>query len=329
MRAILIAAAMTLSLVPVAAAAADRDISLAAGKGQIHGSLRTPEGFKHGPAVLIIAGSGPTDRNGDSTVPGVTPGAYRLLADALEKAGIPSLRYDKRGIGASASVLVGDQPMNAANAGAAEAGLKITTFSDDAALLATRLAAEPGVSCVVILGHSEGSLLGLLAAQKVPVCGYISVAGAGRPIEQVLLEQLNGKLPPDLAVKVQATIDALKAGKTVADPPIPALFRPSMQPYLISWFPLDPAVEIGKVKAPVLILQGDNDLQVSVADAERLAKARPDGKLVIVKGMNHVLKIAPTDPAANIAAYADPALPLAPELVSAIVGFVNAAGARH
>lgn len=328
MKHILLAIA-ALAALATTASAAEREVVIPAGKGELHGTIQTPEGFTRGPAVLLIAGSGPTDRNGDSTVPGVKPGSYKLLAQALEKAGIVTLRYDKRGVGASMSALLGASAPTPANAYAAEADLRFTDIANDAAAMSTRLAREPGVTCVVILGHSEGSLVGMLAAQQVPVCGYISVSGLGRTADHSLLEQLAASAPAPAMGQITAVVESLKAGKLVPDAPFPALFRPSVQPYLISWFRLDPAVEITRVKAPVLILQGDNDFQVSVAEARALAAARPDAKLVIVPGMNHILKIAPTGRAANAATYADPALPLAPELVSAIAAFVKAAGARH
>ncbi len=311
-----------------AAMATDREVSVPAGKGDIHGAVRIPAGFTGGAAVLVIAGSGPTDRDGDSAM-GVHAGSYRLLADALETAGIPSLRYDKRGVGQSTRALIGDGPRTNAAAFAAEAQLRFTDFADDAAAFARLLAKEPGVRCVVILGHSEGSLLGMLAAQKVPVCGYVSLSGAGRPIDQVLLEQVAPQVSPAVLARVKDTIDQLKAGHTVAEPPLPQVFRLTVQPYMMSWLPLDPAVEVAKVRAPVLIVQGDNDLQVSVADADRLAKARPDAKLVVVKGMNHVLKDAPADRAGNVAIYADAQKPLSPPLVSAVVTFVKGLDPRH
>jgi len=316
---------------PLAAQAApDQEVTMPAGKGEIHGAMRVPEGFTSGPAVLMIAGSGPTDRNGDSTVPGVKPGSYRLLADGLEQQGIPTLRYDKRGTGASLSALIGSAGATTANAYAAEANLRFDDLADDATGMARVLASHTGVTCIIILGHSEGSLLGMLAAQRVPVCGYISVAGLGRSADVAVLQQFTAAgVDPELLQRLHKALDQLKAGQTVADTSLPpALFRPSVQPYLISWFRYDPAVEIGKIKAPVLILQGDNDIQVSVTDAKILAAARPDGKLVIVHGMNHILKDAPTDRAANAATYADPNLPLAPEAVTTIAGFVKQAGAR-
>ncbi len=311
------------------AQAADQEVSIPAGKGELHGSLRMPASFTKGPAVLMIAGSGPTDRNGDSSLPSVKPGSFRLLADALEAAGIPTLRYDKRGSGKDFSALIGrDVPTNE-NVHAAELGLRFTDYANDAAAFGRLLAGQPGVRCVIVLGHSEGSLVGMLAAVKLPACGYISISGLGHSADQTLMMQMKAALPADQLGAVADTLAKLKAGQTVPNPPVPAMFRPSVQPYLISWLSLDPAVEVTKIKAPVLILQGDNDIQVGVPEAQALKAARPDATLVIVPGMNHVLKPAPIDRAGNVATYADPALPLAPQVPEAIIRFVKGVGARH
>lgn len=309
--------ALALALVGAADARTDSDVALGAGATALHGSLMRPDGPARTVAVLIISGSGPTDRNGDSTVPGVKPATLRLLAERLADDGVISLRYDKRGVAASAA------------AGGLEQDLRFTGYIDDAVAWAERLRTEPGVKCVVILGHSEGALIAAVAAHRTPVCGVISVAGAGRPADEVLAEQLSRQAPADLMIRIRVVLAELKAGRTVPDAPVPALFRPSIQPYLISWLQYDPAAELKKLKAPVMILQGENDLQVSVADARRLATARPDARLVLLPGVNHVLKTAPADPAGNIAAYADPTLPLGPGVAEAVVGFVNGLEPRH
>ncbi len=309
------AAAGALALGAAPALAGDRPVSIASGSATLHGTLTTPDAGPVFPAaVLLISGSGPTDRDGDSVVPGVKPGSQRLIAQGLAARGIASLRFDKRGVGESKAALT------------SEAALRFTDYLDDAAAWAKRLLAEPGVRCVVIAGHSEGSLIGILAAQKVPVCGVVSLAGAGRPAAVVVREQLAAQLPPERMAAVDAVFAELKAGRTV--PGVPAtdpLFRPAIQPYLISWLSLDPATELAKVKAPVLILQGDRDIQVSVDDARRLAADRPDARLVVLDGVSHVLKAAPVERAANAATYADPALPLDPRVVDEIVRFTTAA----
>jgi hypothetical protein len=318
MKTFALAASASALLAASAAQAADREVTIDGGKAPLHGSLTHPDGgLKSSAAVLIISGSGPTDRNSDSTVPGVKPATLRLLAEGLAQQGVASLRFDKRGIAASAA------------AGGSEKDLRFNTFVDDAVAWGRFLATQPGVRCIVIAGHSEGSLIGMLAAQQIPVCGFISIAGAGRPIAVVLREQLAAQLPAETLKQVDAVLAELSGGREV--PAVPAtdpLFRPSVQPYLISWLPLDPAQEIKKVKAPVLILQGERDIQVSMDDAKALAAARPNDRFLVLPGVNHVLKDAPADRAGNIATYADPALPLDPHVTEAIVSFTKAAAPR-
>ena len=168
----------------------------------------------------------------------------------------------------------------------------------------------------------------MLDAVQTPddkICGVISLAGAGRAAGVVLREQLAG-LPEPLKTQAFAALSELEAGRTVADTPpeLAALFRPSVQPYMISWLPLDPAALAKAYRGPLFIGQGTTDLQISMTDAEALAAARPDATLVRFEGVNHVLKIAPADQAANAATYGDPSLPLAPGVVEAIAEFITA-----
>jgi alpha-beta hydrolase superfamily lysophospholipase len=295
--------------------AMEGEVSVDGGQAPLYGSLLTPTGAKPGPAVLLIAGSGPTDRDGNSTVPGVKPASLKLIAQGLAAAGVRSLRYDKRAIAKSAPAAV------------READLRFTTAVDDAVLFARLLKARPGVTCVIILGHSEGALVAALAAQKVATCGVIEVSGLGRPFGVVLREQMAAQpLPASLRQQMEAGLTELEHGRQVANiPGLEALFRPSVQPYLISQLTIDPAKALADVKAPVLILQGDNDLQISVVDARLLSAAQPDARLEILPDMNHVLKAAPRDRAGNLATYADPDLPLAPGVMPAILTFVKSA----
>lgn len=298
-----------------AGAGMEQEVSVDGGAAPLYGSLLTPRGARPGPAVLLIAGSGPTDRDGNSPVPGVRPANLKLIAEGLAAAHVASLRYDKRGIAKSAPAAV------------READLRFTTAVDDAVLFARLLKAEPKVSCVILLGHSEGALIAALAAQEIEVCGVIEVSGAGRPLGTVVREQLAAQnLPAGLRSQAEAALVELEHGRQVANiPGLEALFRPSVQPYLISQLTIDPAKALAMVKAPVLIVQGDNDLQVSVQDARLLAAAKPSVKLVIAPGVNHVLKLAPADRAGNFATYADPTRPIAPSVMQAILAFVTSA----
>ncbi len=309
-----LAGAATAQATPV-----DQEVSIDGGKAPLHGSL-LPGGRAKGPAVLIIAGSGPTDRDGNSAM-GVKAATLKLLAEAFARAGITSLRTDKRGVGQSAPAMV------------SESELRFDMMVDDAVAWGRYLAAQPGTNCLVLAGHSEGALIVALAAQKleaekVKLCGLLSLSGTGRTAPVILKDQLKTALPEALQAKAFPIIAELEQGRTVADTPpsLAALFRPSVQPYLISWFGKDPVRALAKVKAPVLVIQGGNDIQVGVEDARMLAAARPGIELLIVDGANHLLKQAPSDRAGNIATYADPALPLDKQIESAAVGFVERVG---
>jgi pimeloyl-ACP methyl ester carboxylesterase len=296
--------------------AVDRPVTIGSGQATLFATVTRPETVPspRRPGVLLIAGSGPTDRDGNSNLPGVQPATLKLIAQALESEGYVSLRFDKRGIAASRA------------AGADEATLRLDTYVDDAVAWTKALAAEPGVSCVVILGHSEGALIGALASAKAPVCGLISVAGAGRPFDAVVDAQIRAQgASEDVLKQVDAIWTELKAGRTV--PQMPAthpLFRPSVQPYLSSVLAHPPTDAIAAVSAPILVMQGQTDLQVTEEDARRLvAAAGPTATLALLPGVNHVLKTAPADRTANVATYADPARPLDPAVLPAILTFLK------
>ena len=271
----------------------DREVKIGSGDQALYGSLLRPAGRSR-PAVLLLAGSGPEDRNGDDAKDGQRSQTLKLIAEGLAEQDVTSLRIDKRGVGASTPATPPARD------------LRIGMFVDDAVSWARFLRVQPGVRCVVILGHSEGALIAALAAQRVKTCGVVSVSGAAHDLGAVI-------------------IVSLRAGKPVSDvtPALARTFGPEVQAYEMSMINIDPVAELAKVKAPVLVLQGDNDLQDNVGDAKSLA-ARPGAKLVVLKGVNHVLKVAPTDMVGNFMTYANPNLPLAPGVASAIVAFVGA-----
>ena len=281
--------------------------------GKIAGTLLMPKATGAVPLAVIIPGSGPTDRNGNSPlIPGANNG-LRLLAEGLAAHGIASLRYDKRGVGASAA------------ASLSEAQLRFDNSADDAAAWVDRLRQDPRFSTITIVGHSEGALVGLLAAQKSATDGYVSIAGAGRPADKILREQLSKQLPPDLLAVATRALDKLVAGSLVDSVPrqLLALYRPSVQPYLISWLKINPQTEIAKLTIPVLITQGTLDAQVPESDAKLLAAAQPKAKLIIVDGMNHVMKRAAPDQASQTKSYGDPTLPIPSELIDGISAFIK------
>jgi alpha-beta hydrolase superfamily lysophospholipase len=262
--------------------------------------------------VLVLAGSGPVDRDGN--LPGWTNDSLKLVAQQLANRGFISLRVDKRGIGESRL------------AGPREEDLRFNTYVTDALTWLQVLRAEPRVSCTFLLGHSEGGLIATLVARKTDVAGLVIVAGAGEPVGRLIERQLAlANVPNSLQVASQGIVATLEAGQTAHDVPaeLASLFRLSVQPYLSSWLGLDPGLELAHVTVPVLIVQGTNDLQVTVADAYRLKAANPQAKLRLVEGMNHILKQAAYEREANLATYADPRVPLSPELIPLIEEFLN------
>ncbi|MFB0498178.1 pimeloyl-ACP methyl ester carboxylesterase [Mucilaginibacter sp. OAE612] len=279
--------------------------------GSISGTLAMPKDANGKvPLVLIIAGSGPTDRDGNSPKLGLHANVYKMIANELGKKGIASLRYDKRLVGQSTTSIKENE-------------IRFEDYVEDAAALLNMLSSDERFSRIIILGHSEGSLVGMMASLDEPIKGFISVAGAGDSADKILTEQMKAQ-PAFISEGFNRMLDSLKRGKTTdnIDPALYFIARPSIQKYLMSWFRYNPQREIRKVKAPILIIQGTTDLQVTVGDAEKLKKAKSDAILDIIPNMNHVLKEAPADKEKNKATYNEPDLPLKPEFVTAITNFV-------
>ncbi len=287
-----------------------KPVTLQTKTGKIEGTLLVPKTQNKVAVALLIAGSGPTDRNGNNSM--MQNNSLKMIADSLYVHGIASLRYDKRGIGESKA------------AGPSEINLRFDNYVQDASGWVKFLIQNKKFNSVIIIGHSEGSLIGMIAAQQKDVTKFVSLEGAGEPANSVIRNQLKSQ-PPYVLQMCNPILDSLAHGKTVDSIPkmLYVLFRPSVQPYLISWFHYNPQKEIHKLHKPVLIIQGTTDIQVGVTDASNLAKADPKAKLVIISGMNHILKDAPLDRAKNIQTYYQPNLPLNKQLVKVIVNFIK------
>lgn len=290
-----------------------RPIELNTPTGTLYGSLVLPKSDKPVPVVLIIAGSGPTDRNGNNTQGGRND-SLKKLAWRLAQNNIASVRFDKRGIAQS-------QP-----AAPDERTLNLDQYVTDAVAWGNLLKADPRFADVFVLGHSEGALIASLAAPAMDAAGVISIAGTARPVGQVLREQLQrNNMPPGLLQRSVELIHTLESGRTDNNVPeaLQVIFRPSVQPYLISLLRYDPAKAFAALKMPALIIQGTHDIQVDVNDARLLKAAKPDADLALIEGMNHVMRIVPMDMKRQVQSYNDPNQRLSSELGDRIVRFIT------
>jgi uncharacterized protein len=286
-------------------------ISLANGT-RLYGTLLSKN--KNQKLAIIIAGSGPTDRDGNNPM-GDKASSYKMLAHALDSNDIASFRFDKRGVGQSLS------------ADFNESNLTFDDYIKDAEKIFDYLHDTLGFKNIYFIGHSEGSLIGIITSQKKMTRGFISLAGAGRPIDEVIEEQVrNQPIPDSLKKEINFIFGELKNGLEVSVVPssLNSIFRKSVQPYMISWLKYSPAVEIKKLTCPVLVLQGACDKQVKIIDAENLHNANKKSMLDIIPSMTHTLKNADADcKDENMKTYMDPSLPLNSKLVEDVVEFMK------
>jgi pimeloyl-ACP methyl ester carboxylesterase len=291
---------------------AEEPFEVDSGNAKLSGVVWRPAGDKPVPAVIIIAGSGPVDRDGNAGGL-MRSDTYRQLGEALVKRGIAAIRYDKRGIGLSSFSGKPDD-------------ITFDDFVGDAAALVAMARTNKKISSVYVFGHSEGSLIALKLAARTKLDGIISAAGAGRPVIELVREQYARQLPPDEMREFDTLAAALKAGKPVTTPKsmgLAGLFRPEVAKFLPGLLLTDPRTLAAAYKGPLTVLQGDNDVQVTVdRDAKPLAAAHPGAKLVVLKDVAHMLK-TDTVKSQSQPSYKDPALPLAQGVVDAVAATVK------
>jgi esterase/lipase len=276
----------------------------------IKGTLFSPEKVsKKTKLVILIAGSGPTNRSGNSTMGGIN-NSLKFLAEGLTQNGIAVYSYDKRIFAQMITKTVDEKT------------LSFEDFINDTKDVITYFKSQKKYSKIIIAGHSEGALIGMVASLN-NADGYVSLAGAGRCIDEVLLEQL-GKQSPKLKDAAQDGFVSLKEGKTFENknPMLASIFRESVQPYMISWIKYNPQVEIKKLTIPILLINGTKDLQVPATDAELLHVANSKSEVKIIENMNHIFKEITVDED-NLKSYSDPNLPVIPELISTLTTFVK------
>ncbi|MFG0583165.1 alpha/beta hydrolase family protein [Pseudomonas sp. zjy_9] len=301
-----------------AATTRQQPVSLTTDQGTLHGSLLLPQSDRPLPVALLIAGSGPTDRNGNNPEGGHND-ALKKLAQVLARNGIASLRYDKRGVAASRSATPDERD------------LSVERYVADASGWVRQLKDDPRFDRVILIGHSEGALIASLAAADSPADALVSIAGPAYPIGQVLDMQLAMRLPPALLAESRHILANLIRGTLQPEVPeaLQVVYRPSVQPYLISLLRQDPAENFAALRIPALIVQGSHDAQVSPDNAELLKQAKPDAELVMIAGMNHVMRITPAAWQEQLASYDDPQLPLARALGERIVAFIRSSAEKN
>jgi len=274
----------------------------------IDGTLTLPENIGNPSLIILIQGSGPTDRDGNQMM--MKNDASKKIAHQLAENGIASYRFDKRIF-----------KMNKFRI--KEADLRFEDFVTDVNSILEYFKAGKKFDKIIAAGHSEGSLIGMLAAQH-GADAFISLAGAGRSIDKIILEQL-AKQSEELSENARQALDEIiETGSTVNySPYLESIFRPSVQPYIASWMKYDPALEIAKLEIPILIINGSFDLQVDTNDAEILNAAARNSKLVILKDMNHIFREVKGENLENTKAYNEPNRPLHPELIPVLTDFIK------
>lgn len=290
----------------------DQELSIKLDKGTLYGSLLVPKSKNKVPVVLIIPGSGPTDRNCNSSV-GLTSNTFMYLAEDLYKKKIATLRIDKRVSGKSAETF-GDNLLS----------VSFNDFIADTEKWIELLQKDERFSEVIVAGHSQGSLVGMVAAKNKKADKFISLAGAGRSIDSILYDQLAPQMPQQ-ADSIRLFIDVLKNGGYMNEAPLvlKQVFSIMMKDFWSEWMEHNPAELLGQMSdIPALIINGEHDIQVAVSEAEILHKAQPKSKLVIIPEMSHILKNAPKERLDNFSTYNQPKLPLNKQLVKEIVFFV-------
>lgn len=280
-------------------------------RGTLLSSGKSLKKFNKKPLVIFISGSGPTDRNGNSILVEGSNNSFSQLADSLLKFGVASYRYDKLGIAAS-------------EMSKTESDLR---FEDNYKVTLAAIAQMEalGFKDIIIMGHSEGSLVGMLAAQKTKVKGYISVAGPAQNALETIKGQLYQSLPQEMANSTYQKLDSIKQGYSITkfNPMLTALLRPSVQPYLKSYFTYTPTEEIKKLQVPIMIIQGGRDIQVLQEEGNALYEAVPNATYKVYPKMNHVLKQVGETKEENIASYGDEDFPLASQLPQDIANWVK------
>lgn len=273
----------------------------------IDGTLLTPNDVDKPRLAIIIAGSGPTDRNGNQNF--MQNNSLKKLAESLTNKSIATFRYDKRVV---KQIRKNDVDPN----------MNFDDFVTDAISIIDYFKNKDSYSSIYVIGHSQGSLVGMLAS-KDRADGFISLAGAGQSIDEVITEQISA-MDPSLTDATKKAFESLKAGKTTTDypPPLAPVFRADVQPFIMNWMQYNPQAIIKSLDIPILIINGTKDLQVSIDEAQLLKNASESSTIKIIENMNHVLFIIEGDQLVNSKSYNDSSRKISEELITTISSFI-------
>ncbi|MGA2054168.1 MAG: alpha/beta fold hydrolase [Bradyrhizobium sp.] len=278
--------------------------------GNIDAVLTTPADVDRPPVALLVAGSGSTDHDGNG--PQAKPATLKKLAEQLAEQKIATLRYDKRGAGGWKPIF--GKPED----------FRFKDYVDDAVSLVNYLKSSGKFGRVVVIGHSEGGLVAILAARQVQVDRLLLLVTAARRQGDLVKAQLEKRqIPPDILDPILKAIDSIMAGQIVDPPPRGLAIEPSMQPSVASAFTVDPVDPLKSIDKPILIVGGGRDVQVARLDFIALSAASPLAKTLWLPDMNHVL-VDVADDADNLAAYNQPERTLDSKLVDAVAAFIQA-----
>ncbi|SEL34030.1 hypothetical protein SAMN04487910_2184 [Aquimarina amphilecti] len=274
----------------------------------IEGTLTTPYSDDSVPLIIFIMDSGAINREGNDRMS--KNDAFKLLAIELAKKGVASYRYDKRLFKIDA-------------VGIREHEILLEHFIQDAKSIVTYFKENGNYTKVVLAGHGQGSLIGIMAA-KGNVDGFISIAGNAQSVDQIVIQQLEKQAPGLDKSAAVAFADLKEKGRAMNyDPALESIFGYKLQPFMKSWIKYTPSEEIKDLNIPILVLQGDKDLQVEVSEAEKLKEAVPNAEYVIIENMNHILREIKGSRLENHKSYNEYWLKIMPEVTTSIVNFVK------
>ncbi|MBO0592142.1 alpha/beta fold hydrolase [Cellulophaga sp. E16_2] len=286
----------------------EEEINLTNATIEIPGTLTYPETKGKMPLVIFIPGSGNPDRNGNQEGTPMQASYIKAFADTLNNHKIAFYRYDKRSA----------RPENIKKL----KDVTILDFVADVKVAIAHFKNDQRFSGIHLIGHSQGSLVAMLAVTE-DITSFISMAGAGQTIDKILVQQINAQ-NPELGKLVEEHFQELMTKGSIAtvDPNLVTMFSPQSQIFFKTWASIDPQEEIKKLHIPILILNGDKDIQVAITNAQNLKTAQPKASLVIIPNMNHVMKEEDSE-VTGLENYFDPKYPISTKMIAAVVQFIS------